>query len=135
MINWLAENQDYKIYALSENVYLKRKSNSGDCNNSYSDNDIFITSFYGDPCCAIISKNNAYCVIAGQILVIYFFESNNLIELWSNDTYWPTGLHQDISNDGSWDFFRFIAYNSKNKLSIFKANTNTLKTEEITCEN
>lgn len=121
----LAESTKYKIHSISENVYLIDKTK----NTKLGDN---LDCFYDKPNDALISENEEYVVIVGDHVAIYFFESKQIIEvniLYSNN--WINGLFQDISEDNSWDYFRFVAYDEDNKLCIFKMNVYDLKPIKI----
>lgn len=62
----LAESNNFLITNIFETTYLIKKHQ---CN---SKNRIIIGTFYGDPQTAIIDKEEKWCAIAGEGLIIYF---------------------------------------------------------------
>ena len=134
-IKYLAESENFKVISEFETVTLLWKKEK-------SKKEICIGDFYGDPECAIISKNEEYVVTAGCGLIIYFLKepfsefqynkkSTQFIELFRDpkNTCWINGLHQnEIDND--WKYFRFVALNDFGE-QIYKLNIENLKLEKI----
>ena len=134
-IKYLAESENFKVISEYENVNLVFKNNK-------SKNEICIGDFYGDPECAIISKNEEYIVTAGCGLIIYFLKepytefkynkkSDQFVELFRDpkNIWWINGLHQTEIDD-DWKYFRFVASNDFGE-QIYKLNVENLQLEKI----
>jgi hypothetical protein len=135
MIRYLAESENYKVTSEYEYATLHFK-------NKLFGGSVYIGDFYGDPDCAIISRDEKYLVVAGCGLIIYrlkepFMEyvgnenSNQYSEFFrepEND-WWINGLHQtDV--DGDWKYFRFVASNKEGEF-IYKMNVEDFNIEKI----
>ena len=59
----LTESENFIITYEYENVFLNFKN---------TDKSVRIGEFYGDPYTAIISKNEDFCVVGGEGLIIYY---------------------------------------------------------------
>ena len=125
----LAEDKRYKVYSISENVYLidKEHRNKDDQN---------IASVYGDPDSALISKDQKYIVVAGHGINIWYLDTDKPkkgLEILTDpdNQMWTKALHQDIVADKSWDFFRFVSYDENNKTRVFRMNVHTLTVSKI----
>ena len=108
-INFLAENGDYQVYAIYENVFLKDKSKDN-LLSRFSPGDLLITDHYGDPTGAIIFPNSNYIIVSGCGLSIYNTERqhDNRIMDEPNKIVWTNGLYQDELDDANLEF-RFAA--------------------------
>lgn len=62
-MNKLFESKNYIISHIYERVFLIFKNNN---------KSILIGEFYGDPTTAIISKNEDFCVVGGEGIIVYF---------------------------------------------------------------
>jgi hypothetical protein len=129
MIRYLAENTDYKVYSIYENVYLKNKKTSNNFND-FEESDILITSHYGDPNNAIILHKNNYVIVSGCGLTIYDVGKNSEKNILAEpeEITWTNTVFQDETDDQIFEF-RFVAFNKSDNLRIFKMN---LETYEIT---
>ena len=135
MTRFLAESINYKVTSEYESATLHFK------NNNFK-KPVYIGHFYGDPECAIISRDEKYLVVAGCGLIIYrlvepFNEvsvdksSAQYSEFFSetNNIWWVNGLHQtDIDSD--WKYFRFVAANKEGEV-IYKMNAEDFSIEKI----
>ena len=135
MIKYLAESKNYKVTSEYESVTLHLK-------NKLLKQSVYIGYLYGDPDCAIISKDEKYLVVAGCGLLIYnLLEPFNEVcidqptfqysEFFNNadNVWWVNGLHQtDI--DADWKYFRFVAANNEGEF-IYKMNAEDFNIEKI----
>ena len=64
MIKYLAESENFKVTSEYEYATLHFK-------NKLLGKSVYIGDFYGDPDCAIISRDEKYLVVAGCGLIIY----------------------------------------------------------------
>lgn len=130
MTKYLAESANYKITAEFETVFLQLKNES--------QRKIVIGDFYGDPACAIISRDEKYAVIAGYGLIIYnlvkpfkaykynLISSSQFSEFYRFKPHLKIilALYQEIAEDNS--LFKFVAYQG-NKEAIFEMNSETFE--------
>ena len=135
MIRYLAESENYKVTSEYEYATLHFK-------NKLHRKPVDIGDFYGDPDCAIISRNENYLVVAGCGLIIYrlrepFTEYGDIgnptqySEFFREPEFhwWINGLHQtDIDSD--WKYFRFVAANKEGEF-IYKMNADDFSIEKI----
>ena len=130
-IKFLAENNDLKVYSIEESVYLKNKKTSKNYN-EFSNDDILVTHHYGNPNNAIILRSGRYLIVSGCGLTIYNIGDGieNQVMDEPNSIVWTNGLHQDELDDQNLEF-RFVRYNDKGLLRVFKMNAQTLKQVEL----
>jgi hypothetical protein len=135
MIRHLAESENYKVTSEYEYATLHFK-------NKLIRESVYIGDFYGDPECAIISRDEKYLVLAGSGLIIYrlkepFTEygdsgkSTQYSEFFREpeNLWWINGLHQtDIDSDLK--YFRFVAANNDGEF-IYKMNADDFNIEKI----
>jgi hypothetical protein len=135
MIRYLAESENYKVTSEHESVTLHFKK-------KLLKTSVYIGHFYGDPDCAIISRDEKYLVVAGCGLVVYrLIEPFNEVGIeksspqyseFFNDPpniWWINGLHQtDVDSD--WKYFRFVAANNEGEF-IYKMNSEDFSLEKI----
>lgn len=128
MIRYLAENTDYKVYSIYENVYMKNKKTSNNLND-FEESDILIASLYGDPNNAVILHKNNYVIVSGCGLTIYDVSKNSEKHILAEpeDITWTNTVFQDETDDQISEF-RFVAFNKSDNLRVFKMN---LGTDEI----
>ncbi|WP_020405499.1 hypothetical protein [Hahella ganghwensis] len=69
MDKFLAESESFKVYSLSDNVYLKVK-NSFKSLSTHEKKDIYLCHVYGEPEGALISPTEDYVVVVGHGLSI-----------------------------------------------------------------
>lgn len=121
MIRYLAENADYKVYAVHESVYLKPKATSRNVS-SFDDSDLFVTWHYGDPTAALILGAGAYVVVAGCGITVYDIKQQLEVKLLDapHAIWWTDGLHQGFEDD--WMECRFVSFFEGDKLRVFKIN-------------
>jgi len=131
----LAESLNYKVTCEYETVLLHFKNTSGS-------EPVCIGDFYGDPDCAIISKDEKYVVIAGCGIIIYRLQEP-FEEYATNDRtkqhfeffrepdkiWWVDNLHQTDS-DQDWKYFRFNAEISGANFS-YRMDSRTFDLEEM----
>ncbi|KGO86681.1 hypothetical protein [Flavobacterium suncheonense] len=79
----LYETEKFVIGHIYENAYLIEK---------VTKKSIFIGSFYGDPECALISRDNTWGLIGGSSLLLLIFKE--LIEIHDVELDWIRGLRQ-----------------------------------------
>jgi len=135
MIRHLAESENYKVTSEYESATLHFK-------NKLIRKSVYIGDFYGDPDCAIISRDEEYLVVAGCGLIIYRLkepftefgdsrQSTQYSEFFREpeNHWWINGLHQtNIDND--WKYFRFVAANNEGEF-IYKMNADDFSVEKI----
>jgi hypothetical protein len=128
MINFLAENTVYKVYALEESVYLKQK-NYCRKQDAYEVQDLLIGWHYGNPSSALILAS--YVIIAGCGLTIFdlnkreestFFDEPSSIS-------WTNGLYQDEADDAL--EFRYVTLTKNQELRVFKMNALTKEVTQL----
>jgi len=134
MTRYLAESINYKVTSEYESVTLYLKN--------HIKKPVYIGHFYGDPDCAIISRDEKYLVVAGCGLIIYrlvepFNQNDNTENLTQyseffqepENIWWVNRLHQtDIDSD--WKYFRFVAANKDGEF-IYKMNSENFSIEKI----
>lgn len=74
MIRYLAESENFKVYSIYENVYLKNKTKT-QFQNDFDNQDLLIAYHYGDPNDALILPNEKYIVVSGCGISIYDVEN------------------------------------------------------------
>lgn len=131
MIRYLAESEKFKVYSIYESVYMKNKLISKKIND-FDDKDLFIANHYGDPNDALILTNEKFVVVSGCGLSIYNIENNNDNHILddSDNITWTNGLHQDGQDDQNREV-RFVAFNKKNQLKVFKIDLISMKITEL----
>ena len=133
-IRFLAESENFKVVSEHENVDLYFKNNTRKT--------ICIGDFYGDPSCAIISRDEKYAVSAGCGLIIYLlknpyeeFQYNNHCVQYTEvfrdpkNIWWIDALYQS-EQDLDLKYFRFVATNNEGE-NIYKINVETLEIEKL----
>ena len=127
-INILAESEKFKVYSLSESVYLKDKSSSKSIND-YEKNDFLLAWVYGDPDSALISSNQSFIAISGCGIILYFLESKKIIELYNapEDIMWTNSIKQNIEDEEY--IIRFNALTDSDKINHNKLNVKSLNLE------
>lgn len=131
MIRFLAENEEYKVYSLYENVYLKNKQTSNNLV-GYEERDFLIADHYGDPNTAIIMNSGKHIIVGGCGLTIYSIDSKvekNLLDD-PEDISWVHVVYQDGSDD-QMNEFRFVSYFENDKLRVFKMNIESMEIEML----
>ncbi|MDO6528038.1 hypothetical protein Q4519_20390 [Motilimonas sp. 1_MG-2023] len=100
----LYECDQYRLYSIYENVYLKN------IHRSESDNDIIVASVYGDPDSGLISFGNDYVAIAGCGITIHFLNGDEGYEIGTeaDNVFWTEGIYQ--SGEDDFKYVRFTAY-------------------------
>jgi len=128
-MNFIAENEKFKVYSLDESIYLKKK-NLLNNNNKFSKKDKFIGHHYGNPNDGIITDK--YVIVSGCGICIYDLkaETENHYFTDEKDRYWTNGIHQEGEDDYHTEF-RFVSWNSENKLRVFKMNILTAELTEL----
>jgi hypothetical protein len=135
MTRYLAESENYKVTSEYEIVTLHFK-------NRLFKKPLYVGDFYGDPDCAIISRDEKYLVMAGCGLIIYRLQepfeeygsskpTEQYFEFFRDPPshWWTNGLHQtDVDSD--WKFFRFVAANDEGEF-IYKMDSTTFEVEKI----
>lgn len=128
-MNFITENEKYKVYSLDESIYLKEKKMSEN-HDEFSKNDKFIGHHYGNPNDGIITEN--YVIVSGCGISIYDLKEQTDRYLFTdeNDRYWTNGIHQEGEDDYRIEF-RFVSFNSENELRVFKMNAQTEQLSEL----
>ncbi len=126
-MQFIAENEKYKVYSSYEDVYLKEKK-ACHHQDEFSEKDRCIGSHYGDPNDGIITEN--YVIVSGHGILIYDLKNHKEKHVLNSakNEHWTNAIHQDMFDDYHTEF-RFVSYNSENKLRVFKMN---ILTEELT---
>lgn len=135
MIKYLAESENYKVTSEYESVSLHFKKR-------LMKKPLFIGDFFGDPECAMISRDEKYVVMAGCGLIIYKLQEpfapygendipGQFFEFFRDpsNNWWINGLHQ-TNIDSDWKYFRFVAANDEGE-SIYKMDSNNFEIEMI----
>lgn len=99
-MNVLAQNEKYTVWNEYETTYL-----------TINDENKVVTigDFYGDPSCAMIDRNNRYCVVAGCGVIIYYINEPYLpyrydymtkqwTEFYRDGNFWIKSVHQIDGN-------------------------------------
>lgn len=136
----LSESEKFKVYSISENIYLKDKKSSRYLD-VFEKTDRYIDHHYGDPEGALISPTEDYVVVVGHGISIYplndkyGIEQASLFNESENQMY-TNGVHIEYSDQpsSSWDaegpfwlWFRFVSANV-----IYKMNAKTKELVVIT---
>ena len=135
MTRHLAESDNFRVTSEYEYVTLHFK-------NRLFKKSVYLGDFYGDPDCAIISKDEKYLVVAGCGLIIYRLKEpfreygtatphHQYFEFFRKppDIWWINGLNQ-IMADSDWKYFRFVAANSDGEFT-YKMDAESFKVERI----
>lgn len=137
MERYLAESKNYKVTSEYEMVFLHFKAEP-------QRKPILIGDFYGDPECAIISRDEKFVVMAGCGIIIYRLQDpfkefkydskkrqDQFTEFYRKEpnVWWTNGLHQ-TTTDMDWKFFRFVAANKDGEF-IYKMDSTTFEVERI----
>lgn len=136
----LAQSEHFKI--VSDYEYVDLVFNKPSLFRS-RDN-IYIGDFYGDPTCALISRDEKYLVVGGNGLIIYYLRepyssyhpdaaTDQYKELFRepDQTWWIETLYQsDLEQD--WKYFRAVV-NVEVGVSVFIINAETGETLKLDC--
>ena len=116
----LAESRSYKVYAIADNVYLKKKAQCRTLN-GFDEADIHIGWNYGTATAALILSSEEYVILSGCGITFFDIARALAIELLTDpsDINWTNALHQDEADDAHLEF-RYVAYSRKNKLRVFR---------------
>lgn len=128
-MNFIAENEKYKVYSLDENVYLKEKKFFKN-HNKFSKKDKFIGCHYGNPNDGMIIED--YVVVSGCGISIFNLKNGIENHYYSdeNEKFWTNAIHQESEDDYNTEF-RFVTWNSDNQLRVFKMNIITSELLEL----
>ncbi len=85
--NLLDESKNYTLLYEYETPILKNRKNHSE---------IFLRTHYGDPTCGNIDENNELCIVAGEGVSIYFYNTKK--ELNFLDTYCIHSINQIENN-------------------------------------
>ena len=131
-MKYLAENKNYKVYAIEENVYLKDKRIAKNLDN-FESTDTWITWHYGNPTGALIIPPSPHIIVVGCGISIYNVLTQEEKHILANpdSITWTNAIHQDKIEDNSASTFRFIAYDNDNTPSIFKMDIHDLEKIKI----
>lgn len=126
-MQYLAESEHYKVYAMHEYVYLKVKAEARNLN-AYEAEDQFICWNYGNPNCGVIFYAENYVVIGGCGLTIYNIEEKTVLSLLDKpgEIHFTNGLHQEETDDPFIEC-RYVDYLEGKYLRVFKLNVQTLE--------
>ncbi|WP_461791425.1 hypothetical protein [Pedobacter sp.] len=83
----LFETDIYLVGHIFETTYLIDKTNE------YS---IILGDSYGDPSCALIDKDNKWCLVGGSTLILW--TPDNTVEIKDDNLYWASKLRQTDTN-------------------------------------
>ena len=117
---WLAESENFKVYSIFDNVYIKKKKKSNSLN-QFEKNDKHIQWIYGEPNGAIIMPKEDKTIIVGSGIYIYDIKSEKLIEKYNDPKYikWIDTIYQTEGDD--WlNEFRVVTLNTDDQLRVFK---------------
>jgi hypothetical protein len=137
---YLAESDNYKVTSEDETVHLHFKN--GDRK------PVIIGDFWGDPECAMISRDEKYVVMAGCGLIVYLLKepfdeyqyggksegtrvNNQFAEFHRDrpDIWWTDGLHQNRL-DQDFSFFRFVLTENEGDV-VYRMDTRTWTIERV----
>ena len=119
-MEFIAENNKYKVCSIDESIYLKKKKSWRNFF-GFSKKYEFISHHYGNPNDGLITDN--FVIFSGCGISIYDLKSKSEKHFFANGDkqMWTNGIHQDSEDDYHTEF-RFVALNSENKLRVFKMN-------------
>lgn len=128
---FLTESENYKVYSIEENVYIKDKRLS-QTHSVYEKQDEYVSCVYGNPTSAIILNKEQHIIISGCGITIYDIKNKNEIHLFNDpeNITWTNALHQEHQDDQLTEF-RYVAYNKYKQQRVFKMHIEKLKEEEI----
>ncbi len=133
MKQFLAESEKCKVISLDENVYLKVKNKNKNLV-EYTTDDVFIGHHYGNPSGALIieSKKTKLIITAGCGISIYNINTKESLHLFSepDEILWTEAIHQSESDIYD-NEFRFISYDTKNELTVYKMSIETLTYKKV----
>jgi hypothetical protein len=128
----LAQSEKFKIVSEYEYVHLVFNTH----NILRGDKTVYIGDFYGDPTCALISKDERYLVVGGNGIIIYLIQkpfalydrssiSTQFKELFRDpeNTLWIDALYQS-ELDQDWKYFRAVI-DTDDDVSVYKINAET----------
>lgn len=128
---WLAESENFKVYSIYDNVYIKNKKKSNSLN-QYQKTDKHIQWIYGEPNGAIIMPKEDKTIIVGSGIYIYDINSEKLIEKYNDPKHikWIDTIYQAEGDD--WlNEFRIVTLNNDDQLRVFKVTVSELTLTEI----
>ena len=119
------ENDQYRLYSIYENVYLKNKAAEDGVK------DTFISSAYGDPDSALVSFENDFFAIAGCGITVYFLKDGDSYEIGTeaDNLFWTEGIYQ--SGEDDFNFVRFTAFTSDNQIRVHRFDVLSKKIEVL----
>lgn len=128
---WLCESENFKVYSIYDNTYLKDKRGSRILN-KFEKEDKFIQWIYGEPNGAIIMPNEDIVIIVGSGIYIYDINKKELLEFFNepNNIKWIDTVYQN-HQDNSSNEFRVVMCNEQNQLREFKYQIEESKLKEI----
>ncbi len=109
----IAESDNYEILYEYEKVFLKFKN---------LDKLILIGEFYGDPNTAIISKNEDFCTIGGEGIIVYYLNEPYL-EYNKNDKKSKQWIEWGRNDDGPTVWIDCIEQIDSNKIKLILENS------------
>jgi hypothetical protein len=121
----LFENDQYRLYSIYENVYLKNKSASNGAE------DIYIACVYGDPDSGLISFGDDFVAISGCGITIHFLNDEESFEIGTeaDNILWTEGIYQSSEDD--FNFVRFTSYTESNLIRVHRLNVLNRKIEVL----
>ncbi len=128
---WLAESENFKVYSIYDNAYIKNKQTSNSLS-QFEKTDKHIQWIYGEPNGAIIMPKEDQIILVGSGIYIYDIQAEKLIELYNDpkNIKWVDTIYQTEEDD--WlNEFRIVTFNEKDQLRVFKTSINEPKLIEI----
>ncbi len=131
MIQFLTKNENFKVYSIYENIYLKHKFKSRK-HTDFDEKDFLMAVHYGDPNGALILPSEEFAIISGCGLSIFDIKNQKDYHILDDPERitWTNGLHQDGQDDQNKEV-RFVSWNSENQLRIFKIDLESKIVTEI----
>lgn len=128
---WLYESENFKVYSIYDNAYIKDKRVSK-TPNKFDEADKFIQWIYGEPNGAIIMPKEDKVIIVGSGIYIYDIKKEVLIEFFNepNTIKWIDTVYQDEEDDWT-NEFRIVMHNELDQLRVFKYQIEELQLKEI----
>lgn len=128
---WLAESENFKVYSIYDNAYIKNKKTTNSLN-QFEKADKHIQWIYGEPSGAIIMPKEDKTIIVGSGIYIYDIKSEKLIEKYNDPKHikWIDTIYQ-AEEDDCLNEFRIVTLNKDDQLRVFKVSISELILKEI----
>lgn len=92
----MIKNTNYKKIYETENFILGYIFEEAYLTNKITNQNILLSTFYGEPLCGIISKENSWCLVGGSRLVVW--TTDELFEIENKKLIWAYDIRQICKN-------------------------------------